>query len=154
MMKRGCHTKDDRVDRVDRTDRIDRMGARRPELTERQRPHARTGDRKKKSKDRKKREDTQSSVSRGPSRGTSCRRWVRGDCGHVGIEGLEPRASAATSGTETGLVGRRWLEVVAHASAWRKTSHRWPSGSGMCRAGVAKAARKCGTLENAREELH
>ncbi|KAH9171097.1 hypothetical protein EDB89DRAFT_1907276 [Lactarius sanguifluus] len=118
------------------------------ELTERQRL------RKKKSKDPKKREDTQSSVSRRPSRGTSCQIWVRDDCGHVGIEGLEPRASAARSGMETGLVGRRWSEVVAHTSAWRETSYRWPSGSGTCRAGVAKAARKCGTLEHAREELH
>ncbi|KAH9059433.1 hypothetical protein EDB83DRAFT_2552306 [Lactarius deliciosus] len=41
-------------------------------------------------------------VSRRPPRSARCCIWARGDRGHVNIEGLEPRASAARSGTEMG----------------------------------------------------
>ncbi|KAH9005509.1 hypothetical protein EDB86DRAFT_2825146 [Lactarius hatsudake] len=90
--------------------------------------------------------------SRRPPRNASCRMWVRGDPGRVGVEMLKLRASAARSGTRMGSVGRRWSETVAHASARRKTSHEWPLGSGTRWVRVAKAARKCGVLGNARDE--
>ncbi|KAH8983083.1 hypothetical protein EDB86DRAFT_3247103 [Lactarius hatsudake] len=90
--------------------------------------------------------------SRRPPRNASCRMWVRGDPGRVGVEMLKLRASAARSGTGMGSVGRRWSKTVAHASARRKTSHEWPLGSGTRWVRVAKAARKCGVLGNARDE--
>ena len=60
----------------------------------------------------------------------------------------------AMSGEGMESAGRRWSEMVVHASAQRETLDSWPLWSGTCRASVAKAARKCGTLENMREELH
>ncbi|KAH9159641.1 hypothetical protein EDB89DRAFT_2249799 [Lactarius sanguifluus] len=85
-------------------------------------------------------------VSRRPPRGARCRIGVRGDCGRVWVEGLKPRASAATSGERTVSAGRRWSETVAHASARRETSYGWPPGSETRRDRVTKAARECGTL--------
>ncbi|KAH9012850.1 hypothetical protein EDB83DRAFT_323676 [Lactarius deliciosus] len=90
--------------------------------------------------------------SRRPPRNASCRMWVRGDPGRVGVEMLKLRASAARSGTGMGSVGCRWSETVAHASARRKTSYEWPPGSGTRWVRVAKAARECGVLGNARDE--
>ncbi|KAH9164778.1 hypothetical protein EDB89DRAFT_1911927 [Lactarius sanguifluus] len=93
-------------------------------------------------------------VSRRPPRDTRCRIWVRGGHGRVGVEGLESRASAATSGEGTVSAGRRWSEMVAHASARRETLYGWPPGSGTCRERVTKAARECGTLGTQGSELH
>ncbi|KAH9039756.1 hypothetical protein EDB84DRAFT_1560054 [Lactarius hengduanensis] len=65
-------------------------------------------------------------VSRRPPRGASGRMRVRGGRGRVGVEGLEPRASAARLGEEVRSVGREQSETVAHASARRETWYGWP----------------------------
>ncbi|KAH9019875.1 hypothetical protein EDB85DRAFT_2278944 [Lactarius pseudohatsudake] len=67
----------------------------------------------------------------------------------VGVEGLGPRASAAMSGEGTESAGRRWSEMVVHASARRETSHRSPPWSEMYRVQFVKAARECDILGNA-----
>ncbi|KAH9032002.1 hypothetical protein EDB85DRAFT_1890855 [Lactarius pseudohatsudake] len=68
-------------------------------------------------------------VSRRPPRGASGRMRIRGGRGRVGVEGLEPRASAAMSGEGARSVDREWSQMVAHASARRETSYEWPPGS-------------------------
>ncbi|KAH9160774.1 hypothetical protein EDB89DRAFT_1914413 [Lactarius sanguifluus] len=72
----------------------------------------------------------------------------------VGVKGLGPHASAAMSEwewwaawTPTGSSGCQQLRTLLRDA---KTSHRRPPGSGMHRVRVAKAARECGTLGNAR----
>ncbi|KAH9014738.1 hypothetical protein EDB84DRAFT_1443724 [Lactarius hengduanensis] len=64
-------------------------------------------------------------VSRRPPRGASGRMRVRGGRGRVGVEGLEPRASAARLGEEVRSVGHEQSETVAHTSARRETSYIW-----------------------------
>ncbi|KAH9048710.1 hypothetical protein EDB84DRAFT_1434121 [Lactarius hengduanensis] len=79
-----------------------------------------------------------------------CRIQVCGDSGRIGVEGIRPRASAARSGMETRSVGCVWSETVVQVSARRENSQRWPPWSGTRQGRVAKAARKCSALGNAR----